>query len=256
MSDIKIDQPEGLDSIQSLFGRVSYLAACRDPQTRVYALPAGATFSITDEVQIALGRLHRSLFLEWLNLSLERQAADMKTHFDNTASDRHIKLQIWNEPEAQRALLPDHTRPGEEAFFLSELRLLALLLNSPTQTIATHSSDHHLDWRVGSAIAEVQRQCSQNHLTLKTLSPRLRLSPRHLGRLFLRQTGLSFHQYLRTVRLTKAADLLRALSLSVKEVSAAVGYSSVSNFSRDFSSTAGLSPARYREHRIAVTPDS
>lgn len=256
MSDIKINQPEGLDSIQSLFGRVSYLAACRDPQTKSYGLPAGGTLSIPDDVNVALARIHRSLFLEWLNLSLERQAADMKKYFDNIASDRHIERQIWNEPGSQRALLPDHTRPSEEAFFLSELRLLALLLNSPTRTIATDHSENHLDWRVGSAIADVQRHCSQNHLTLKTLSSRLRLSPRHLGRLFLQQTGVSFHRYLRTVRLTKAADLLRALSLSVKEVSAAVGYSSVSNFSRDFSSTAGLSPARYREHRMAITPDS
>ena len=209
-------------------------------------------------MQIALGRLHRSLFLEWLNLSLERQAADMKTHFDNTASDRHIKLQIWNEPEAQRALLPDHTRPGEEAFFLSELRLLALLLNGPTQTIATHSSDHHLDWRVGSAIADVQRQCSQNHLTLKTsLAPRLRLSPRHLGKALPPANRRKFPSISqdRSPHQSRRPAFVRSPYQS-SEVSAAVGYSSVSNFSRDFSSTAGLSPARYREHRIAVTPDS
>ena len=73
----------------------------------------------------------------------------------------------------------------------------------------------------------------------------VRLSPAQLRRLFRAGYGSSPHEAVRLARLEKAAELLAAAALEVKEVAAAVGYRSESHFVQDFHRKYGLSPANY-----------
>ena len=56
--------------------------------------------------------------------------------------------------------------------------------------------------------------------------------------------------YLRTMRLRRAADLLRASALTVDEVATRVGYASRSQFSRAFTERYGVSPAAFRSQPV------
>jgi AraC-like DNA-binding protein len=67
-------------------------------------------------------------------------------------------------------------------------------------------------------------------------------SPGHLSRLFRRAHGLSFTDYLRELRMQKAARLLLGSSRPVGRIAAVVGYRDASRFAQHFRRRFGLSP--------------
>lgn len=87
-------------------------------------------------------------------------------------------------------------------------------------------------------------------ITLDELAETARYSKYHLERIFLRKTGLSIAQYISLVRIEKSKELLLDPRFSVSEVSAQVGYTSISTFSRTFKEYVGVQPNLYRRlHR-------
>ena len=83
-------------------------------------------------------------------------------------------------------------------------------------------------------------------LTLKKISDQLHLSRQRLGVLFIDEVGVPFGAYVRLIRLTRTAELLRDSTLLVKEIAAKVGYSTSANLVRDFRALYALSPCEYR----------
>lgn len=70
-------------------------------------------------------------------------------------------------------------------------------------------------------------------------------SPFHLSRTFSTATGMTIPQYLRQLRLERAAELLRSGKFNVTEAALEVGYSSLSHFSQAFHETFGCCPGLY-----------
>ena len=70
-------------------------------------------------------------------------------------------------------------------------------------------------------------------------------SPFHLSRTFSTATGLTIPQYLRQLRMERAAELLRSGKFNVTEAALEVGYSSLSHFSQAFHETFGCCPGLY-----------
>lgn len=81
--------------------------------------------------------------------------------------------------------------------------------------------------------------------TLEELGRRVGCSPFYLSRTFTRETGLTITQWLRRVRLERAADLLRSGRCNVTEAALEVGYSSLSHFSETFHEMYGCCPGLY-----------
>jgi AraC-like DNA-binding protein len=81
--------------------------------------------------------------------------------------------------------------------------------------------------------------------TLETLGQEVGCSPFHLSRIFSREVGLTIPQYLRNVRMERAAELLRTGRYNVTEAATEVGYSSLSHFSKAFCETIGCCPVLY-----------
>ena len=73
------------------------------------------------------------------------------------------------------------------------------------------------------------------------------LSPSRLAHLFKTEMDLSMPQYLTQLRLAKAKRQLETSFLSVKEIAASVGFSSVARFVVCFKSLVGATPAQYRK---------
>jgi len=78
--------------------------------------------------------------------------------------------------------------------------------------------------------------------TLETISREVGISQFYLSRTFAAQTGLTIPQYLRRVRMERAAELLRAGTHNVAEAAFAVGYSSLPHFSKSFREVIGYYP--------------
>ncbi len=80
---------------------------------------------------------------------------------------------------------------------------------------------------------------------LEELGKKIGCSPSYLSRTFSSHTGQTITQYLRRLRMDRAAELLRQGELNVTEVALEVGYASPSHFSQTFHETFGCCPGLY-----------
>ena len=103
-----------------------------------------------------------------------------------------------------------------------------------------------MDRRINQALKSLDENLDKK-LTLKSVSEIFNLSGGYFSGLFKKEIGVCFSNYLTQLRIDKAKVLLKETSLSVKEVSYAVGYRCVSNFDHDFKRLVGLSPLEYRK---------
>ncbi len=87
----------------------------------------------------------------------------------------------------------------------------------------------------------------KEQLSLGILADYLSVTPNYLGRIFTRDTGMSFNAYLNKIRLRYICNMLLYSSLTVKEISAMSGYSSLEYFFYIFKKHFGISPVEYRK---------
>lgn len=81
--------------------------------------------------------------------------------------------------------------------------------------------------------------------SLQQMAGKLCVSARTLKR-HLRGAGASYREVLDSVRMRRAAELLRLPGLSMEAIAERLGYSSSANFSRAFRRWAGITPGLYR----------
>jgi len=103
-----------------------------------------------------------------------------------------------------------------------------------------------MDWKIVTVQKAVHEGYPRSSLTLRSLGASLHASPNYLGRLFAREVGRHFHDYLLDVRLTRARELLSSTTLTSKEVAHEVGFKNSSTFYRAFRSASGITPKAYR----------
>ena len=83
-------------------------------------------------------------------------------------------------------------------------------------------------------------------ISLAELAGVIRTSRSHLCQLLKRETGMPPGQYLKMLRLQKAATLLATTWMPIKEVMWNVGYNDKGLFIRHFKTAHGLTPSQYR----------
>ena len=80
---------------------------------------------------------------------------------------------------------------------------------------------------------------------LEEIGKRVGCSHYYLSRTFSKEMGLTIAQYLRKLRMERAAELLKSGKFNVTQAAMEVGYSSLSHFSQAFHETFGCCPGLY-----------
>lgn len=111
---------------------------------------------------------------------------------------------------------------------------------------ATGTEDERAS-RVYRALVFIERNLG-NRLDVAEAARAACYAPRHFRRVFREYVGEGAHDYIRRLRLTRAATLLRLTPLSVTEVALATGFESVAGFNRAFAAQFGQTPSHYRTH--------
>jgi len=83
-------------------------------------------------------------------------------------------------------------------------------------------------------------------LTLVKVSRIAHMSPFAFSRYFKKNSGAGFIEYLNRVRMNKACHLLRETEYHVNRIASECGFSSISNFNKQFRKAEGYSPKGYR----------
>jgi AraC family transcriptional regulator len=94
-------------------------------------------------------------------------------------------------------------------------------------------------------VAALLRNRLANPPSLEEIGQNAGCSPFHLSRTFSAATGMTIPQYIRRLRMERAAELLRSGWFNVTEAALEVGYSSLSHFSQVFHETFGCCPGLY-----------
>lgn len=102
-----------------------------------------------------------------------------------------------------------------------------------------------MDVRVKVLIALMDNSYHQE-LSLEDMARAANLSPSYLSHLFKAETGLPPLQYLKSLRLSKAKELMETTFLNVKEVMHRVGIKDKCHFARDFKKAYGMAPTQFR----------
>ncbi len=89
-------------------------------------------------------------------------------------------------------------------------------------------------------------------MRLGLLSARCGLSPGYFSRAFRKTYGLPFHQYLISLRIRRAKDLLRSTALPIPVIAARVGYANQATFTESFTAAVGTSPGRFRRSFLGM----
>lgn len=84
-------------------------------------------------------------------------------------------------------------------------------------------------------------------VSLQSLSTRFNISERSLSRLFQSRLQISFLQYLKTLRMIKAIEMLLKTNKSVHEIALHVGYDTIGSFSNTFYGFTRSRPSDFRK---------
>ncbi len=109
-----------------------------------------------------------------------------------------------------------------------------------------------LDARLQQVIERFLADLSQPYY-LKELAAAVQLCPRQLGRLFQQEIHFTPLQYLKRLRLEKAAELLRTTDDGIKEICGQIGCEDISQFGAAFKRVFGRTPRQYRQQRMRPT---
>jgi len=211
-------------------------------------------------------------------LRASRQARDHHQFVTVEFSNRHLQQQLVDcegdlDPQLRAAIFPHKERSivsSARPMTSEQHQVVASLLRPPVskpaqslwyQSKALELMSHFLftpkdpeffcmrQKRVARDRVERTKELLARDLaqppTLEMLGREVGCSPFYLSRSFSREVGLTIPQYLRKLRMERAAELLRSGRYNVTEAATEVGYASLSHFSKAFCETIGCCPVLY-----------
>jgi AraC-like DNA-binding protein len=201
---------------------------------------------------------HQFVTVEFSNRHLQEQLADCEGELDP-----QLRAAIF--PEKERSIVSS-ARPMTSEQHQVVASLLRPPVSKPAQSLwyrskALELMSHFLftpkdpeffcmrQKRVARDRVERTKELLARDLaqppTLEMLGREVGCSPFYLSRSFSREVGLTIPQYLRKLRMERAAELLRSGRYNVTEAATEVGYASLSHFSKAFCETIGCCPVLY-----------
>lgn len=99
-------------------------------------------------------------------------------------------------------------------------------------------------------VKDIITYCYENYnsdISLQAIADELHVSRCYISRLFSRRLHIGFNDYINSLRVRNACEMLKSADTSVTEVAYAVGYNSVRTFDRAFLSVRGMTPKEYRQ---------
>ena len=146
-------------------------------------------------------------------------------------------------------LVSEWNRPPEERLEGGITVMLAALL----YRVHRFSPSHFADRDYGASemlVASVRRTLEsnfQNRLSLTELAEAHHISKYYLAHIFRKGTGYSLSEYLMLCRISYACRRLTEEAVEIREIAESAGFRDMSNFSRAFQETVGVSPSAFRK---------
>lgn len=226
-----------------------------------YVSGSAGYYALTDqplEASRQAGDHHQFVTLEFSREHLQKQLADCESDLDPLlraavfpGKERSIvsaarPMSVGQRTVVSTLLQPPVSKPAQSLWYQSKaLELMAHFLFTPKDPEFFCMRQK----RVARDRVERTKELLARNLaeppTLEMLGREIGCSPFYLSRSFSREVGFTIPQFLRKLRMERAAELLRMGHHNVTEAATEVGYSSLSHFSKAFCETIGCCPVLY-----------
>jgi two-component system response regulator YesN len=130
-----------------------------------------------------------------------------------------------------------------EAWFLHELV-------NPLVQLHEEKRDVHFK-RISDSVIQMIHDCFQEDLTLEICASRLNFHPVYISRVFAKEAGIHFGEYLAQYRLNVAKQWLTSTDMRIADIAEKLRYHNSQNFIRYFRKVMGMTPGQYRESNRA-----
>lgn len=188
----------------------------------------------------------QSAVSEWLDEAAERRPdpAAVKDWVLRMLLDTRLKLQsVLDYRSAGRGdMLPN------EALELDTLgQLKEWMIGNCLSIVATDMYGGSASKReeIAEACGYVKRHLDRK-ITLEEVAERLFMNPSYFSRLFKKETGETFIEYVTRMKMHRAKELLENSATPVGKICETLGYDNQSYFIKLFKSFAGVTPVEYR----------
>ncbi|WP_282940633.1 helix-turn-helix domain-containing protein [Paenibacillus sp. RC67] len=146
---------------------------------------------------------------------------------------------ILDGESAVERLLKLQTR--EEIALWFQSRLFA-----PIITLLSEKADSQYV-NIADRIVKMIHDLYDGEITLESCAAALHFHPVYLSRVFKKEMGVSFSDYLSEYRMNMARVMLETTTMKISEIGEKLQYKNISAFIRTFRKTFGTTPGQYRE---------
>ncbi|WP_248930367.1 helix-turn-helix domain-containing protein [Paenibacillus hamazuiensis] len=187
-----------------------------------------------------------------------RQYLNAVLHKDSYANEHHILLvqlmsrilqivqdkgvsvkRILDGEGAVERLLRLQTR--EEIVLWFQSRLFAPIV----KTLSEKADTQYVN--IADRIVKMIHSHYDKEISLESCASSLNFHPVYLSRVFKKEMGVSFSDYLSEYRMNMAKTMLETTTMKISEIGEKLQYKNISAFIRTFRKTFGTTPGQYRE---------
>ena len=147
------------------------------------------------------------------------------------------------EPENTEEILAESGKNIESAITYAKKMI------SQAITIRDQNSGNKNRSILKTAVDFIDEHYMDEDISLNTAANVANVSSNHFSALFSQNMGQTFIEYLTTLRMNKAKELLRCAGMRSSEIAGEVGYKDAHYFSYLFKKTQGMTPSEYRKAR-------
>jgi len=137
---------------------------------------------------------------------------------------------------------------GYELYTKTLLIQILLFINRYKKHLTTNEFNYSKPYH--KTISDISTYICNNFkddINLKNISEQFFISPSYFSRTFKKVTGLTFVEYLNSIRIKESQKLIATTTLTIAEISEIVGYKSNTHFGRIFKNIVGTTPNAYRQ---------
>ena len=232
--------------------RVNARAGARPFHTLSYRLVGGATFSAEGQAQLQVEE-DEIVFVP-ADHDFSKQAEKGRIIAVHFTSDSALPdtIQRFSPKNAQHLrqefmeLLSIWTSRRIGFEYEAKIQLYRIMLEMERQWAARSPGDIRLE----AALAYIHEHLADSTLSVDALAKRCNMSDTYFRKLFVQALDMTPQQYISSLRLDMASELLRSGYYSVSEIAERCGFNNANYFSLFIKKQTGLSPLQYRKRLL------
>lgn len=125
-------------------------------------------------------------------------------------------------------------------------RVLSAIVAESGESESVTREEPISDRLIDNVIAEIRTHYTED-ISLTSLAAKYSVSMGHLSKIIKEHLQVNFSDYIASLRIQRAKELLSDDSLSIQEIAEIVGYDDYFYFTKVFKKVEGISPSKYRK---------